>query len=119
MGAGIAKEARDRFPRLDFELGMVISGMNWRGFPIYNLLVSPEWPQKKLGCFQVKRHWQDRADLFLIEQSTAVLEKFINKHKPKLVSLNFPGIGFGGLSRDLVLPIISVLPDCVHVWEYK
>ncbi len=33
------------------------------------------------------------------------------------VALNFPGIGYGGLNRNEVLPIISILPDNVEIWE--
>ena len=35
-----------------------------------------------------------------------------------LFYLNMPGVGHGNLSRNLVIPIISQLPDNVHVWEY-
>lgn len=111
MGRGIAQQARDKFPGLDLALGKQIE------YSKYGLLISLDWPRKKLGCFQVKYNWYDKADLDLIKHSTEMLLGFIKTSKPKLVSLNFPGIGYGGFSRDLVLPIISVLPDCVPVWE--
>ncbi len=50
MGAGIAKQARDRFPGLDAALGQAALPT---GIP-YGLLVSSHWPEAKLGAFQTK-----------------------------------------------------------------
>jgi hypothetical protein len=125
MGRGITRQARDRFPGLDVALGKQI--LNVCGNPStllrtgqghYSLLVSPRWPQARLGAFQVKRHYAQPASLELVRHSTAVLCAWCTEHPNALVHLNFPGIGNGRLSREDVLPIIMPLPDQVAIWEY-
>jgi hypothetical protein len=113
MGRGIAVQARDRFPGLDLALGHAI-GVSGRE---YGLLVSPRWPRAKLGAFQVKHHYYERASLRLIRRATGCLAEFIAARQPEKVVLNFPGIGNGGLRREDVLPIVTQLPDCVTIYE--
>jgi hypothetical protein len=113
MGRGIAQEALDRFPGLDLVLGKAIG----RSGREYGLLVSPRWPAAKLGAFQVKlRYWED-ADLELIRLSTEMLLAWLKEHPDQRADLNFPGIGCGRLSLDVVRPIIEVLPSSVHIWQ--
>ena len=113
MGRGIAREARDRFPGLDLALGKAI-GESGR---VYGLLVSPRWPAKKLGAFQVKRHYREPADLELIRFSTEQLLAWLEEHPGVRVDLNFPGIGNGGLPIQAVRPIVDMLPPNVHIWQ--
>jgi len=68
MGAGIARQARDRFPGLDATLGQAIretcghpSIGSGRRLGEYGLLISPRWPASRLGLFQVKYHWSTEA----------------------------------------------------------
>lgn len=115
MGRGIARQARDRFPGLDRVLGAAVRVAG----PRYGLLVSPRWPLARLGLFQVKHHWSDPADLELIRFSTTKLARWCEEHPGARVDLNFPGIGNGRLSVDVVEPIIEVLPSSVHVWRFR
>ena len=55
----------------------------------------------------------------LIKISTSMLGELANVYTNTRFDLNFPGIGNGHLSKDEILPIISKLPDNVHIWEYK
>lgn len=118
MGRGIARQARDRFPGLDAALGkQILSTCGNQGQ--YGLLVSPRWPEARLGAFQVKRHYSQPAStstslsagLELIRHSTAVLCAWCTEHPGATIAVNFPGIGSGRLSREDVLPIIMQLPD--------
>ena len=116
MGRGIARQARDRFPGLDAALGkQILSTCGNQGQ--YGLLVSPRWPEARLGAFQGKRHYAQPASLELIRHSTAVLCAWCIEHPDASVHLNFPGIGNGRLRREDVLPIIAQLPDQVTIWE--
>lgn len=110
MGRGIAREARDHFPGLDYEIGKHIQ-------KDYGLLVSPHWPEKKLGCFQVKYHWRNPAYLSIIVLSTVMLDVWCQEHPGAKVALNFPGIGNGRLAVEDVLLVIKHLPDTVQVWR--
>lgn len=115
MGKGLARQARDRIPGLDLACGRLI------GHRVqYSLIILPDpfWP---LGLFQVKLHWSEPARISLIEASTVCLKDYLERDERgkclKKVVLNFPGIGNGQLERADVLPIISILPDIVHIWE--
>jgi hypothetical protein len=117
MGRGIARQARDCFPRLAGALGrQILSLCGNQG--TYGLLVSPRWPEAKLDAFQIKRHYGQPASLELIRYSTAALSVWCAEHREALVYLNFPGAGNGRLQREDVLPIIAQLPDQVTIWEY-
>lgn len=115
MGAGIAKQARDKFPGIDLALGSRIQHLG-----TYGLLLSENWPERKLGAFQVKLHFKDSASLQLIEYSCKILTNFIvyNGLEHDKIHLNFPGIGNGKLEIEDVFPIVEKLPDCVTLWQY-
>ena len=117
MGRGIAQQARDRFPGLDAALGkQILSICGSQGQ--YGLLVSPQWPQARLGAFQVKRHYSQPASLELIRQSTTALCAWCVDHPDAQIGLNFPGIGNGRLRRETVLPMVRQLPAQVTIWTY-
>ena len=75
-------------------------------------------PPSVLGLFQVKRRWQDDADVELIEYSVKAMTAVVwTDWQGKKVAMNFPGIGNGRLSREDVLPLVERLPTGVEVWE--
>lgn len=116
MGAGIAKEAKEKFPGIEFTLGNeILKTCGQLGK--YCLLISPQWPDKKLGCFQVKYHWKDNADIDLIADTSERLFYFLEAYDVKNCHLNFPGIGNGRLDRELVLNVLIPLGNNVTIWE--
>lgn len=132
MGAGIAKQARDRWPGIDLRAGTALRGLSkgGEGFkrngrkyvllkPDYKLLVSGDYPMRKLGLFQVKDYFHASASTSLIRESASALEFWCRAFPEAQVHLNFPGIGNGRLKKDAVLPIIEFLPDSVHVWQFE
>lgn len=117
MGAGVAKQIRDRFPSSSILLGnKVLIHRDTRGF--YGLVFCHQ-SNCRLGAFQTKYHWNQPSDLDLIKASVERLEMFcaLTENRGKLISLNFPGIGLGGLKKEDVLPILTTLPDNVTIWE--
>jgi len=118
MGAGIARQARDRFPGLDATLGQAIRE-SCGHLGKYGLLISPRWPASRLGLFQVKYHWNTEALPELIQRSAEKLTAWASAHPDCRIDLNFPGIGNGRLHPAQVLPIVGQLPDNVHVWQYR
>jgi len=113
MGAGIAKQAKCLFPGIDKDAGIAVSE-----FPYprkYGLLMS----DTKIGLFQVKYHWSEKANLNLIRFSTGMLMQHIKDNPGKTYALNYPGIGFGGLSVYEVKPVIGVLPNNIQIWSYE
>lgn len=116
MGAGIAKEARDMFPGLDLTAGQRIKD-KCGNLGLYYLLISDDWPNKKLGLFQVKTHYSNKADIEIIRESTWQLAQWATHFTDIQIHLNYPGIGNGGLSKSQIEPIIITLPDNVTIWE--
>lgn len=131
MGKGAAKQANDLVPGLDRHFGELLRMFAWpmkyAGLPadqapvafLYGLMIDPYWPTQNIGAFQTKLHWQHDSTIALIAFSTGQLWKWCQTHRNITINLNFPGIGLGGLHRDMVLPIIEWLPDNVVVWEYE
>ena len=118
MGAGIAREARDRFPGLDVAMGACVYEY-YGDLGKYGFITSPRWPRSKIAAFQVKRHWSGIAEIELIKVSAIKLQMWCACHPKAKVHLNFPGIGNGRLRREDVMKHIVTLPDSVSVWEYR
>lgn len=116
MGRGIAKEMAEFDDQTPIYFGREILdyGHHMR---VYGLFVPSLWPIRKEGAFQTKIHWHDRAEAEIISVSTKMLNQWAFTHPDKRIDLNFPGIGYGGLDRFEVLPIIQQLPDNVHIWS--
>ncbi len=78
---------------------------------LYGLLMNG-----KYGAAQVKYNFRDKANTSLIAFSMAFLtdEAKTNRY---IYNLNYPGIGNGGLDKNIVRPILDILPDNVYVWE--
>lgn len=116
MGRGIALQANQRFPGLSRALGQQIL-KTCGSLGTYGVLISSRWPEAKLGAFQVKTDPHQSASLGLIQKSTTALCAWCKEHPQASVHLNFPGIGYGGLLREEVLPIVEQLPETVCIWE--
>lgn len=117
MGRGIALEAKTKFPSLPFDFGNELSNLH------------PEIDQAYVGqigvydntpvwFFMVKDHWTKPASLDIIKSSVFYLKHGFEWGNTR-IDLNFPGIGNGNLPRDLVLPLLTDLPDNIHIWEYE
>lgn len=117
MGAGIAKQAKQRFPRIEEVMGHAVHA-TCGNLGEYGLLISPRWPTAKLGAFQSKTQWQLPARLSVIQKSTSMLLEWVAQHPDSKVALNFPGIGYGRLSKASIRPILDQLPNNVEIWTY-
>lgn len=121
MGRGMALQAKQRFPLLPKDLGDWVVPASGERFAKYGVVL-PYWGgvEKQLGAFQVKYHYGDKADLDLIQYSTNFLIELLEEQKGRIrnVHLNFPGIGYGGLKEEQVLPIVQQLLDIVTIWKF-
>ena len=113
MGKGIAAQARDRLRDIALCFGAAIRKSE---IPSKYGLVICQHEQQKMGAFQVKTHYSDKAVLSLIRYSSQMLFKKLLEHPTWNVAVNFPGIGNGGLEIREVLPIVSLLPNNVTLW---
>ena len=97
MGAGIALEAKKRFPHLPHALGARIQAS---GNHVYDL---GAWGQEaydatwRIVSYPVKDHWKDTASSYLIERSMRELDDLLrNLHwEDRPVYLPRPGCGNG------------------------
>lgn len=122
MGRGIAFEATSRFSNIQRLAGEKICEFNIchakRGDPSkpYGLLILRNY-EPSVGLFQVKYNWWEQADLKLIILATLKLKSLALGYPGMKIALNFPGIGNGKLSEDVVRPIIDLLPESIEVWK--
>jgi hypothetical protein len=112
MGRGAAKQVRDSYPGIDKKLGQAIFGL-----PDAYYLEIPVAPKQMIGWFKVKNHWQQAADLMLIQRATDELSIHAGFYPIHTYHMNFPGVGNGRLNDAQVMPIIKRLPD--NVWVYR
>lgn len=111
MGAGIAKEAAERFPDLPKRLGENISKYGNRLF-IYR--------DMRIITFPTKHDWKDKSDLELIQKSCCELMEVALKFGIERISLPKPGCSNGGLSWDDVRPVIEpLLTNTVTIVDRK
>ena len=114
MGAGAARAVKDKWPTTPTLLGQKILLKQRSGF--FGIVYCQQH-NGIIGAFQSKYHWKNPSSLDLIKSSCEQLSNFAILNISKRISLNFPGIGFGGLKRTDVLPLLEILPDNVTVWE--
>lgn len=113
MGKGAALEAKQRFPMLPNLAARAITDRFQRSE--YNFIYIPECP---IGLLQTKYGWRDPSYEPLVKRSIAVFGVWASRFGGTLV-LNFPGIGLGGLSKEILLPYLELhLEDNVVVCEY-
>lgn len=121
MGAGIAKQAKERYPNLAVDFGQQLwlksKVEKWYGLLSSSTDYSSQGGPVRIMAFQTKVKWKDQSSLDLIKYSTAKLTVEAWDHRECLYALNFPGINHGGLLAEMVEPIIAHLPDNVYVYR--
>lgn len=114
MGAGIAKTAAERHPRLRFAaMHAIQQHPNPRR---YGFLALPQ-PLDHLALFQTKDHYREPSSLDLILNSLDGLTKYALEHPRKRIALPYPGIGMGRLDPISIAPLLEALPANVTVWR--
>jgi len=104
MGAGVARQARDRYPQLALELGRVL---RHDGNQVYY------WPKIALFTFPTKNNnWRAPSDIELIKRSCGQLMWLLDANTSiRRVNLPRPGCMNGQLLWEDVKPRISPLLD--------
>lgn len=119
MGRGAALELKNKLTGIDLVFGGMINKIcgNLGMYGVVHTALSYPELDKVYGLFQVKYHFKDKALLSLIEYSTYELSKMIDGiFYTKTISMNFPGVGFGHLKYEDVLPIVEKLPDSITLY---
>jgi hypothetical protein len=107
MGAGMAKQAAQRYPALPKLLGTLITEA---GNQVY------EFSDIPVVAFPTKHHWKDKSDLALIAKSVESLVNLASSIPGRHTTYVMPkvGCGLGGRTWEEVEPLLQVLPD--NVW---
>ena len=104
MGAGIAKEFANRWPRIPATFGTLVKN---GGNKVHVL----SFYKPHIVSFPTKHHWRNPSSLKLIEKSAYELAAEADKFSWQRVGLNFPGIGMGGLNKNEVREVIKNILD--------
>src|SRR5882762_4864629 len=97
MGRGAARTMAANFKGCAKIFGRMVQGAGIEPYGVK--VISDQRPI--IGIFQVKYHFHQKASLRLIERSTMMLSGLAEiTWKDYEISLNFPGIGNGGLRRE-------------------
>lgn len=116
MGAGIAKTAADRHPRLrHLAMHAIRQQPNSKR---YGFIALPN-PLPHLALFQTKDHFREPSSLELIQHSLEGLIAYALAHPDARIALPYPGIGLGGLDPATVQPLLQALPHNVTVWRLR
>jgi hypothetical protein len=108
MGAGVAAQARARFPGIEYVIG---DRIRVAGNSVHFLA------EQNLVTFPVKHFWYQQADLELIELSGMELCDLADARGWNHVVLPRPGCGNGRLSWAVVKPVLYMLDDRFEVVE--
>ena len=112
MGAGIAKDAKNKCISLAPFLGQMVK---WYGNkPIYV-------PTHNIISFPTKYNWKDNSDIKLIKQSAQIIKEMIKFYGLSGVISPWPGCSNGGLTVEEVQPILENIWDSDKFWivDYK
>lgn len=102
MGAGLARQAADRFPELPAQYGAaLLRGEAFVCFPQRRVLLAP-----------TKTDWREPSTLELVSTAVDRLHGWASSH-PEVTHVVVPllGCGRGGLNREDVGPLLARLPN--------
>lgn len=102
MGAGLAKQAADRYPALPAILGkhLVEKG----NIPMV-------WRPLRIITFPTKLDWRNKSDIELIKSSAAFVSSLTVCSYDAPVFMPRVGCGLGGLRWDVVRPVLDRILD--------
>ncbi|MCK5018192.1 MAG: hypothetical protein KAS32_14140 [Candidatus Peribacteraceae bacterium] len=115
MGAGAALEMKVRVPLCDKIYGLIVK-QTCGHLGIYGIIIRDFYYQP-YGLFQTKTDFKHDSKLALISMSTDKLKKLARANTEQIYNVNFPGVGYGKLSKEKVMPIIKSLPKNVVIWS--
>jgi O-acetyl-ADP-ribose deacetylase (regulator of RNase III) len=102
MGAGVALDAKRRFPGLPAALGRLVRAKGNRPFICV---------EEGVMSFPTKRHWKDPSDPKLILNSARWAQSLANRMRTRVVAMPRVGCGLGGLAWDEVKKVIAPVLD--------
>lgn len=105
MGAGIAKEALDMFPGIQFKLGEIVR--KYGNIPAICGIKNGT----RIVSFPTKNDFKDPSDIFLIKKSAQMIARITTDQNWGYVAIPRPGCGCGKLEWDDVKKILNPIFD--------
>lgn len=120
MGRGAAKQLADKRVSFPIIAGVAIKEFEKRHkHRQYHFLTFKSYGEF-VGILQVKIHFKEKSKLWLIEESIRIMDDFVNTCTwIEEVNMNYPGIGFGGLEKKKVKPLLKSLDERFNIWQFK
>lgn len=103
MGAGVARAFKQKFPQLPQQLAQRLNSWGNRVHVLDNYDVT----STLIISFPTKNHWRNPSTLELISKSAAELRKLADIIPLNNIWLPKPGCANGGLSWDVVRPVLE------------
>lgn len=101
MGAGVALQAKNRYPNLPKSLA---TRLRSAGNHVYHI---PQSDGSNIITFPTKHNWRDDSDISLIERSCEELVVLTDRRAWNKVVLTRPGCANGKLNWDTVRPVLK------------
>lgn len=116
MGAGAAREVRNKFPGVAKRFGDYI-----RRYPCHDIPTVQVNEGQWLYAMPVKDFWRDPAELDRIERSFRALDEIAQRHPNIRHHCNYPGIGAGILPFATVQTLLESLnlPDNIILYHHE
>lgn len=110
MGAGIALQARERFPGID-----LVAAQKVRAFGNVPAVLRTEG-STSIVSLPTKEHYRDNSDIDLIARSCSALQNLADSEGWQYIAMTPPGCGHGNLRWNDVKPVIQdILDDRFYV----
>ena len=111
MGAGNAKAARDSIEGSAMMFGKALKDNRFLTIPF-----SRKGGVTNLAALVTKQHFKDPSNLEFVIESLRKLYHWAVTHPSYTIHLPYPAIGFGGLTRTQLDPILKHMPNNVLVY---
>ena len=111
MGAGIAKQATNKYPFFPKMLGHALQSYGNVPMTFKTASIGNKYIDLRIFTLPVKHNWFEKADIDLITSSLEKLVKLVDNTDIEEVYMVRPGCGNGKLNWDDVKPIIEPLLD--------
>lgn len=106
MGAGLAKQFKIHYPYNFIHYKEACRRKALKIGTVFTVLVPGPVPRSVIN-FPTKIHWLDRSSLHYIQKGLEALVKEITVKQFRSVAIPRLGCGLGGLSWDVVRPIVA------------
>lgn len=114
MGAGSAKQAKDRFPKLPKIWGKAVR--QFRDLD-YHIIITEIEDNIFVGALQTKRDWKASSPKNLVIKSLKKLQEYAKLNPTVNFHSVMPGINHGKLNIQEVKPYTDLCPDNITFWQ--